>query len=85
MIKHNIFSEVSQPASQCNLLLQDVAKSLQELLNYDGDVEEDFCLTFQASMGQNGRMITEDLVKGKTVIRTLLSNLTSCNSSVISW
>ena len=26
---------------------QDVAKGLQELLDYDGNVEDDFCLTFQ--------------------------------------
>jgi hypothetical protein len=27
---------------------QDVARGLQELLSYEGDVEEDFGLTFQA-------------------------------------
>ena len=27
--------------------LQDVAHGLQELLDYEGDVEDDFCLTFQ--------------------------------------
>lgn len=43
---------------------QDVAKSLREVLEYDGDIENDLCLTFQASFGQNGRVITEDLVQG---------------------
>ncbi|KAF6035865.1 HECTD2 [Bugula neritina] len=45
-------------------VMPDVAHSLKELLEYDGDVEEDLCLTFQASIGQNQRMITEELVKG---------------------
>lgn len=43
---------------------QDVANSLKEVLNYEGDVENDLCLTFQASVGQNDRVITEDLKKG---------------------
>lgn len=51
--------------------LQDVAHSLKELLEYDGDVEEDLCVTFQASIGQNGKMVTEDLMKGDVFVLTL--------------
>ena len=29
------------------MFIQDVAHGLQELLHYEGDVEDDFCLTFQ--------------------------------------
>lgn len=30
-------------------LLQDVAKGLQDLLDYTGDVENDFCMNFQVN------------------------------------
>lgn len=54
--------------TQILLCFKDVAHSLRELLAYDGDVEEDLCLTFQASIGQNGKMITEDLMKGEAEV-----------------
>ena len=64
----NVYCETIQYNNRCNfhncLIIQDVAHSLKELLEYDGDVEEDLCLTFQASIGQNGKMITEDLLEG---------------------
>lgn len=40
---------------------------MKELLEYDGDVEDDLCLTFQVSVGQNGKSFTEDLMKGKSI------------------
>ena len=33
----------------CCMFWQDLARGLQDLLEYDGDVEEDFGLTFQVS------------------------------------
>lgn len=40
---------------------QDTAKGLRELLAYEGDVEEDFGLTFQASVDDFGEVYTEEL------------------------
>jgi hypothetical protein len=31
-------------------MFQDVAKGLQDLLDYKGDVEEDFCMSFQVKL-----------------------------------
>ncbi|KAL4231209.1 putative E3 ubiquitin-protein ligase HTD2 [Mactra antiquata] len=52
----------------CNLSLNDlrtvqpeVAKGLKDLLDYTGNVEDDFCLTFQISQDQYGQVKTFDL------------------------
>ncbi|XP_060602267.1 probable E3 ubiquitin-protein ligase HECTD2 isoform X2 [Ruditapes philippinarum] len=39
----------------------DVAKGLQDLLDYKGDVEEDFCMSFQMSQDHYGHTKTYDL------------------------
>ncbi len=42
-------------------IMPDVAMSLREILAYDGDVSEDLVISFQASVEEYGRMITQDL------------------------
>lgn len=43
------------------LVHPDVAKGLQDLLDYNGNVEDDFCLTFQVSSDQCGTVKTSEL------------------------
>ncbi len=45
-------------------IMPDVARSLRELLLYEGDVEEDLMLTFEVSVDEYGSVITGDLKQG---------------------
>ena len=42
-------------------IMPDVAQSLKETLEYDGDLENDLMLTFQASIEEYGKVVTADL------------------------
>merc|ERR1719188_1415060 len=44
--------------------MPDVAQSLRGVLDYDGNVEEDLIMPFQASIEEYGRVITHDLKPG---------------------
>ena len=47
---HDVYAvEEALPKTRACFSLQDVSRGLQELLDYAGDVEEDFGLTFQVS------------------------------------
>ena len=41
--------------------MPDVASSLQNILEYEGDVETDMYMTFQISVGEYGKIKTIDL------------------------
>ncbi|XP_065882885.1 probable E3 ubiquitin-protein ligase HECTD2 isoform X2 [Dysidea avara] len=61
------------PLSVHNLaeIMPTMAKSLKELLTYQGNVQEDFCYTFQASYEAYGELVTKELKPGgKDVIVT---------------
>ena len=42
-------------------IMPDVASSLQNVLEYEGDVENDMFMTFQISVGEYGKIKTVDL------------------------
>lgn len=42
-------------------IMPDVAQSLQQVLEYEGDVEEDLMLTHQVSFEEYGKVYTKDL------------------------
>ena len=42
-------------------IMPDVARSLQNVLEYEGDVENDMFMTFQISVGEYGKIKTVDL------------------------
>ena len=42
-------------------IMPDVANSLQNILEYEGDVETDMYMTFQISVGEYGKIKTVDL------------------------
>ena len=42
-------------------IMPDVASSLQNILEYEGDVETDMYMTFQISVGEYGKIKTVDL------------------------
>ena len=45
-------------------IMPDVASSLREVLDYDGNVAEDLVLTFQVSFEEYGKVHTADLTAG---------------------
>ncbi|ELU04155.1 hypothetical protein CAPTEDRAFT_93626 [Capitella teleta] len=54
--------------------LPDLARGLQELLDYEGDVEEDFGLTFQTSVTEFGEVKAHSLKQGGENIHVTNSN-----------
>ena len=47
-----------------NVLIQDMARGFQELLDYEGDVQEDFGVTFQMTYDDLGVIRTVPLKSG---------------------
>ncbi|XP_067930960.1 probable E3 ubiquitin-protein ligase HECTD2 [Watersipora subatra] len=62
-----------------------VAQSLRELLEYDGDVEDDFCLTHQVSVGQNGKTFTEELIKDGASVAVTAENRQTYVDAYLEW
>jgi len=59
---------VHMSLSDFKQVFPDLAKGLEDLLEYDGNIEEDFCQNFQVSFTEYGQMITRNLKpKGETV------------------
>ena len=46
-------------------VMPDIAASLKNILEYEGNVEEDMGITFQISVGEYGKMKTVDLKVGR--------------------
>ncbi|XP_021361218.1 probable E3 ubiquitin-protein ligase HECTD2 isoform X1 [Mizuhopecten yessoensis] len=62
-----------------------LAVSLEELLNYEGDVEEDFCMTFQISLTEYGDVRTVDLKTGGANIPVNKSNRAEYIQLYMDW
>lgn len=45
-------------------IMPDVAQSLSNVLEYEGDIEEDLMLTFSVSVEEYGKVFTKDLIPG---------------------
>ena len=56
------------------LFCQDTAKGLQDLLEYDGDVEDDFGLTFEVAQPEFGKMKATPLKAGGENINVTAEN-----------
>ena len=50
-------------------IMPDIAQSLQEVLDYEGNVEEDLMLTYQVSFEEYGKVHTKDLAKATESIK----------------
>ena len=57
-------------------IMPDVANSLQNILEYEGDVETDMYMTFQISVGEYGKIKTIDLKPGGDEIAVTNDNRT---------
>ncbi|KAK6185095.1 hypothetical protein SNE40_007408 [Patella caerulea] len=63
----------------------DVAKGLQDLLDYSGDVEEDFCLTFLASYTDMGNVITTSLKPDGEKVNVTAKNRKEYVNLYVDW
>ncbi|GAB1604382.1 probable E3 ubiquitin-protein ligase HECTD2 [Argonauta hians] len=67
------------------LVQHDLSKGLQELLDYEGDVEEDFGLTFQISHTELGCLKTHSLMPNGENIPVTSSNRQSYVQLYVDW
>lgn len=86
------FTNTQVPVGVCPLTLNDlktvqpdVARGLQDLLDYDGDVEEDFCMNFQVCQDHCGHIKTLELKQGGIHIPVTRENRKEYVDLYIDW
>lgn len=71
--------------SHLKTVFPEVAKGLQDLLDYDGNVEEDFCMSFEVSNDEFGHVKTIELKPGGSSIPVTKENRQEYVDLYVDW